>query len=235
MAKAPSPMFPPQALTFLRAIARNNDREWFKARKAQYDEQVKAPMVAVVEALDRDFRTMAPELAANPKTSIYRIYRDTRFSPDKTPLKTHIAAYFPHRDLGKGNGAGLYLHVEPKLTMFAGGMYAPMPPQLRAMRAYIADNASRWRSIVEAPAFRKAFTWEGEPQTRVPRGYPADHAAAEYLKCTRFVAWVEHPAAIATTPAFYPALVKAFSLLMPLVRFINEAMLAARRMEIRQP
>ena len=233
MAKAPSPTFPRQTLTFLRAIARNNDREWFKARKEQYDEQVKAPMVALVEALDRDFRTMAPELTANPKTSIYRIYRDTRFGADKTPLKTHVAAYFPHRDLGKANGAGLYLHVEPRTTMFAGGMYSPMPPQLRALRAYVGDNAKRFKSIVEAPAFRKAFEWEGDPQTRVPRGYPADHAAADYLKCTRFVGWVEHPGTFATSDAFYPALIKAFTLLLPLVRFINDAMLSARRMEIR--
>ncbi len=233
MAKTPPLTFPPQTLTFLRALKRNNDREWFRARKDQYDEQVKAPMVALVEALDRDFRTIAPELAANPKTSIYRIYRDTRFSPDKTPLKTHIAAYFPHRDLGKGGGAGLYVHVEPGSTLFAGGLYAPTPQQLRTLRACIADNASRFKSIVEAPAFRKALTWQGDPQTRVPRGYPADHPAADYLKCTRFIGWVEHPGAFATSDAFYPALIKAFTLTLPLVRFINEAMLSARRMEIR--
>jgi uncharacterized protein (TIGR02453 family) len=233
MAKTSLPCFPPETITFLRALARNNDREWFKARKDRYDAEVKAPMVAVVEALDRDFRAFAPELDANPKRAIYRIYRDTRFSPDKTPLKTHIGAYFPHRDLGKADGAGLYLHVEPKAAMFAGGLYAPMPPQLRALRGYIADNAMRFRSIVEAPAFAKAFAWEGDALTRVPRGYPADHAAAEYLKCKRFVGWVEHPAAFATTGEFYPALVKAFKLLLPLVRFINDAMLATRRMEIR--
>ena len=234
MAKTPPPpRFSSDTIRFLRAVGRNNDREWFKARKDQYDAQVKAPMVAIVEALDRDFRAFAPELEANPKKSIYRIYRDTRFSADKTPLKTHIGAYFPHRDLGKGDGAGLYLHIEPKMTMFAGGLYAPMPPQLRALRGYIADNASRFRSIVEAPAFTRAFDWEGEAQTRVPRGYPADHPAADYLKCKRFVGWVEHPAAFATTDEFYPTLIKAFRLLLPLVRFINEAMLATRRMEIR--
>jgi len=233
IATVPGPCFPPQTVTFLRAIGRNNDREWFRARKEQYDAQVKAPMVAVVEALDRDFRRFAPELEANPKKAIYRIYRDTRFSADKTPLKTHIAAYFPHRDLGKANGAGLYLHIEPKVTMFAGGMYAPMPPQLRALRAYIAENGKRFRSIVEAPAFRTAFEWQGDPQTRVPRGYAADHPAADYLKCTRFVAWVEHPAAFATTSEFYPALIEAFTRLLPLVRFVNAAMLATRRMEIR--
>jgi len=233
MAKTPAPRFPPQALTFLRALGRNNDRDWFRERKDRFEHDVKAPMVALVEAIDRDFRKVAPELDAHPKSSIYRIYRDTRFSADKSPFKTHIAAYFPHRELGKSGGAGLYVHVEPKAVMFAGGMYAPMPPQTRALRAYIAENASRFRSIIEAPAFRKAFDWEGEPQTRVPRGYPADHPAAEYLKCTRFVAWVEHPATFATTDAFYPGLLKAFTLLLPLVRFVNDAMLASRRLEIR--
>lgn len=169
----------------------------------------------------------------NPKKSIYRIYRDTRFSADKTPLKTHIGVDLRHRDLGKADGAGSYPHIEPKMTMFAGGLYAPMPPQLRALRGYIADNASRFRSIVEAPAFTRTFDWEGEVQTRVPRGYPTDHPAADYLKCRRFVGWAEHPAAFATTDEFYPTLIKAFRLLLPLVRFINEAMLATRRMEIR--
>jgi uncharacterized protein (DUF2461 family) len=87
--------FDPRALSFLRALKRNNDREWFKARKEQYDELLRAPMLAIIEQLAIDFRSFAPDLVASPKVSMYRIYRDTRFAEDKSPLKTHVAAMFP--------------------------------------------------------------------------------------------------------------------------------------------
>ena len=101
--------FQPRALSFLRALKRNNDREWFKARKDRYDEVLRTPMIALIERLAVDFRTFAPELVAAPKASLYRIYRDTRFSDNKAPLKTHVAAVFPCRGLARHQGAGLYL------------------------------------------------------------------------------------------------------------------------------
>ena len=88
-------MFTPKTITFLRSLKRNNNREWFHARKAQYDTHVRGPMIAVVERLADDFRSFAPELIASPKQSMFRIYRDTRFCNDKKPLKTHAAAGFP--------------------------------------------------------------------------------------------------------------------------------------------
>ena len=105
--------FNSKALAFLRALKRNNDREWFRARKEQYEELLRSPMVDLIELLAADFQSFAPHLMANPKTSLYRIYRDTRFSENKAPLKTHIAAVFPSRGLAKHQGAGLYLEVGP--------------------------------------------------------------------------------------------------------------------------
>src|SRR5688572_2626052 len=99
--------FSPKALSFLRALKRNNDREWFRARKDQYEQLLRAPMIALVERLAGEFRTFAPDLVASPKMSLYRIYRDTRFSENKAPLKTQIAAIFPCRNLPKHQGAGL--------------------------------------------------------------------------------------------------------------------------------
>src|SRR3954468_3351905 len=107
------PCFTPATLSFLRALKRNNDREWFKARKERYERDVREPMVRVIEQLAIDFKKFAPEIVASPKTSMYRIYRDTRFSPDKTPLKTHVAAVFPWRGLARHQGAGLYFEVAP--------------------------------------------------------------------------------------------------------------------------
>src|SRR6187399_1815256 len=105
--------FTSRTLRFLRALKRHNDREWFRARKAQYEADVRQPMIALVERLGDDFRSFAPEFVAEPKVSLYRIYRDTRFSADKTPLKTHVAARFPMPGLPRGEGGGLYVEIAP--------------------------------------------------------------------------------------------------------------------------
>ena len=105
--------FSEQTLRFLRSIKRNNNREWFKARRDEYERHVREPMTTVVERLAVDFPRFAPELVAAPKLSLYRIYRDTRFSDDKKPLKTHAAAVFPWRGLPRHEGAGLYFEVAP--------------------------------------------------------------------------------------------------------------------------
>ena len=110
-------------------------------------------MAALVDRLAGDFRSFAPDLVANPKTAIYRIYRDTRFSDNKTPLKTNVAAIFPCRGLPKHQGAGLYLEVAPGWVWVGGGMYSPETSQLLAVREHIAANHRRLRAIVESPAF----------------------------------------------------------------------------------
>ena len=107
------PAFTKKTLSFLRTLKRNNDRAWFHAHRDDYETHVRAPMVAIVEQLAEDFRAFAPELVADPKVSLFRPWRDTRFSDDKTPLKTNIAAVFPDRTLGRMNGAGLYFEVAP--------------------------------------------------------------------------------------------------------------------------
>src|SRR5215468_7779429 len=109
MAK-PAPKFGPDAVTFLKALKRNNRREWFQPRKDQYETAVRAPMQAVVDQLAIDMRSFAPEVVVDPKRAIFRIYRDTRFSEDKSPYKTHIAASFPWRGAQRHEGAGLYFH-----------------------------------------------------------------------------------------------------------------------------
>ena len=216
-------MFPPGTLTFLRALKRNNDREWFRARKDEYDRVVRAPMIEMIERLAGDFRAFAPDLLASPKASLYRIYRDTRFSDDKSPLKTHISAIFPHRALPKHMGAGLYVEVTPKWVWVGGGMYAPDTSILHAEREHIAENVRRLRAIVESPAFRRAVgTLEGEKLKRVPRGFDANHEAAEYLKFRQFLAGREYPASFATSPRFYAGTLNVFRQIAPLIKFLNE-------------
>ena len=180
-------------------------------------------MVAVIERLAEDFRRLAPELLASPKASLFRIYRDTRFSEDKSPLKTHVSAVFPRRDLGRLEGACLYLEVAPDRVLFAGGLHAPATPQLQFVREHVARHHRRLHRIVESPAFRRtAGPLEGDMLQRVPRGFPRDHPAADYLRHREFVAWRERPSSFAADPRFYAELLRVFRHLVPLVRFLNE-------------
>lgn len=219
-------MFTRKTIAFLRALKRNNDREWFRARKEEYEQHVRGPMVDLLARLADDIRAFGPEFVSDPKVSLFRIYRDTRFSADKTPLKTHIGAYFPDRRLRK-RGAGLYVEIAPKGVWIGGGLYAPETPDLQAVREHIASNHRRLRRIVEAAPFKKTVgEMHGEQMTRVPRGFPNDHAAADFLRYRQFLAAVEHPAEFSYDPKFYRQIVTVFTHITPLVRFLNEPLLA---------
>lgn len=224
-----APRFSEKSLAFLRALKRHNDREWFKARKDQYELVLRAPMIEIIERLADDFRDFAPDHVASPKVSLYRIYRDTRFAGNKAPLKTHIAAVFPRRGLPKHQGAGLYFEVAPQWVWIGGGMYAPEPAQLLRVREHIAANVRRLRSVVESPGFRRHLgPLSGERLQRVPRGFHREHEAAEYLKHRQFLAARELPAEFATSPRFYAGLVDTFRRIAPLVAFLNEPLVAER-------
>lgn len=215
--------FTPDTLRFLRALKRNNHREWFAARRDVYERDVRGPMIALIETLAQDFRTFAPEIVASPKLSLYRIYRDTRFSEDKSPLKTQIAASFRWRGAGKGRAAGLYLEVNPAWVWMGGGFYGPEPQDLVRIRAHIAETFPEIRDVTHAAAFRRAVgELDGERLTRVPRGFAKDDAAAEYLKFKYFLAGAEFPPEFATSAKFYAKLIQTYKAIMPLVRFLNE-------------
>ncbi|MGH9349586.1 MAG: DUF2461 domain-containing protein [Vicinamibacterales bacterium] len=218
--------FTRKTVAFLRALKRNNDRDWFKARKGDYEAHVRAPMVALLGRLADDFRAFAPELVADPKVSLYRIYRDTRFSEDKTPLKTHAAAHFPHRALRKG-GAGLYLEIAPQWVWIGGGIYMPETQTLASIRTHVDAHHRTLRKIVESKAFiAAAGKLHGEQLTRVPRGYPKDHPAAHYLRFRQFLAGREYPADFASDARFYPQVLAVFRHVAPMVRFLNTPLLA---------
>lgn len=214
-------------------MKRNNDREWFRSRRDRYDQVVRGPMIALVDQLARDFRTFAPELVAAPKLSLYRIYRDTRFSDNKTPLKTHAAAGFPWRGLPRHEGAGLYLEIAGGWAWVGGGMWAPQPVQLQRVREHIAETYPEIDTLRRATPFKRRLgSLEGDRLTRVPRGFPREHPAAEYLKHRRFVAGREFPAEFAVSDEFYPTVVRTFRALMPLVRFLNEPLVGLQDFKV---
>jgi uncharacterized protein (TIGR02453 family) len=218
--------FSRRTLAFLRALKRHNDRDWFKARRDTYERDVRQPIAEVVTRLASDFRRFAPELVASPQQSLYRVYRDTRFSVNKQPLKTHAAAVFPWRGLPKHEGAGLYFEVACDWVWIGGGMYAPQPPELIRIREHIADTWPEMHTLVRRPSFRrKVGEIGGDRLSRTPRGYPQDHPASEYLKHRQFIAGREFPASFAYSAEFYPTLISTFRAMMPLVRFLNEPLM----------
>jgi uncharacterized protein (TIGR02453 family) len=217
------PSFSNETLKFLRALKRNNDREWFKARRDRYETHVRGPMIALIERLAIDFPKFAPEIVASPKTSLYRIYRDTRFSDDKTPLKIQISASFRWRGLGKGEGAGLYLEVHPRWVWMGGGFWNPQAPHLLRIREHISTTYPEIDQIARAKTFTSLLgELDGERLTRVPRGFAKEDPAAEYLKYRQFLAGREFPPEFATSAGFYPALMATYKAILPLVRFLNE-------------
>lgn len=226
-------MFTSKTLSFLRALKKNNDRAWFHERRAEYEQHVRGPMVAIVERLSHDFLTFAPELTADPKLSLFRPWRDTRFSEDKAPLKTNIAAVFPNRALGRMNGAGLYFEVATTWVWIGGGIYAPDSPQLHAIREHIAANQPRFERIITAPAFRKLGGLRGDRLTRVPRGWAKDHPAAEYLMHKQYLGFREEAAAFSARRDFYRQLVATMKALTPLVAFLNEPLLERSQLDKR--
>ena len=215
--------FLPQTLSFLAQLKRHNNRPWFQLHKEEYERYVKQPMQELVLRIGEAFQRFAPEMVAEPKASIYRIYRDTRFSPDKTPYKTHVAAVFPVRGLPKNSGPGLYFHVSAEEVLMGGGIYMPDPSLLHAVREQIATYPRKFLRIVESPAFRRAFgELEGEQLRSMPRGFSADNGAARYLRYKQFLFGEQYPAKLACSARLLPTLLACFEKGMPLIRFLKE-------------
>lgn len=217
------PGFPKEGVSFLRNLARNNDREWFQPRKAIFDTKVKAPMIALVEALNANLREFAPLHINEPSKAIYRIYRDTRFSSDKTPYKTHIAAIFPRKGREKHVSAGYYVAVSAKEVEVAGGLYMPGPAELIAWRGWLADNHQEFRKAAAGPV-KLMGKLQGSSLQRTPKGFPADHPAADLLKMKQWLYYIDLDANLAATPKLLPEVIKRFRAMSPVIEMLNAAL-----------
>ncbi|HZT28592.1 MAG TPA: DUF2461 domain-containing protein [Bryobacteraceae bacterium] len=222
--------FPVEAVTFFRGLARNNKREWFQPRKHIFDEKVKAPMVEMIRTMTREMMEFAPDYVTEPETAIYRIYRDTRFSKDKTPYKTHIAASFGRRGFEKHGAAGYYFSVSHQEVEVGGGIYMPNPEVLLAVRQHLAQHHEEFREVAKNPAvLRLLGNVQGEQLTRVPKGFLPDHPAADLLRFRQYLLYTVLDPAIVTTPQLYREVMKRFRAMAPFLEFLNAPLVAARR------
>jgi uncharacterized protein (TIGR02453 family) len=224
--------FRPAAFRFLRDLARNNEKAWFEANRDVYEREVRDPMRRLVETLDARLASIAPEIVGDPRHSMFRIHRDVRFSRDKSPYKTNAGAWLYHRDAGRGvgragegGGAGFYVHIDPSTCFVAGGMWMPARPELLRIREAIAARPTALARLTSAPGFRRRFDGLSEETRlrRVPRGFPPDHPAAEWLKLESFTASASLEPSVVTSARLVDRLCRDFQLLAPLVRWLNRA------------
>lgn len=222
------PYLGPEALTFLRNLAKHNDREWFTPRKAEFESLLKEPMLAIVRKVTDAMLDFAPNHVRPAEKSLFRIYRDTRFSSDKRPYKTHIAAWWSHQGLQKTSGAGYYFHISPKEVIVAAGAYMPEKEQLAAIRYWLLDNHAEFRKLLKKPAVRKAFVeFEGNPLTRPPKGFPNEHPALDLIQCRQWGISATLPAKAALDRKLAEIIIRHFKLAAPLVEALNTPIAAA--------
>jgi uncharacterized protein (TIGR02453 family) len=213
--------FPDDTLAFFRALEKHNDRAWFEEHRTRYDESVREPMLSLLSALAVRVRSIDPDLEIEPKRAMYRIHRDTRFSADKTPYKTHTAAAFSYRGLDRNADAGFYFHIAPKEIGVGGGMYMPDGARLKKIRAGIDREPDALPAILGGKSFRSRFgELQGASLVRIPQGYDRDHPAADLLRRKQLFCWAELDPAIVTTPKFADILMDHFQAMAPLVQWL---------------
>ncbi|HET6935786.1 MAG TPA: DUF2461 domain-containing protein [Candidatus Angelobacter sp.] len=224
------PYFSPLAIDFLRKLKRNNRREWFEARRDVYERELKQPMLASITRVTHGMEDYAPDHLRPPQKCMLRIYRDTRFSADKTPYKTHVAAWWTRNGLEKTSGGGYYLHLSATELVLAAGVYMPPKEQLFAIRSYLLEGHAEFRRLIENKRLRgKMDLHDPQSLTRPPKGFPAEHPAIEWIKWRQWGVVATLPASEALKPGLPKLVEQYFRLAAPLVNFLNEPLLRVAR------
>jgi uncharacterized protein (TIGR02453 family) len=225
---APAAHLRPEGLAFLRNLARNNDREWFTPRKAVFEAELKEPMLAIIRKVSEAMESFAPAYVRPAEKCLFRIYRDTRFSADKKPYKTHVAAWWMLEGLKKTSGAGFYFHVSAKEVVIAAGAWMPEKEQLAAIRHWLLDHHAEFRKLLQKPTVRKSFDeFEGNALTRPPKGFPCEHPAMDLIRCRQWGLSTTLPASTALEAGFAATLARYFKLAAPVVDALNTPILAS--------
>ncbi|MDP4198199.1 MAG: DUF2461 domain-containing protein [Bacteroidota bacterium] len=230
----PAPIFEGfsnETFKFLHGLKKHNNKEWFEAHRDDYERHLCEPSKALAYAMGRYFKEHDLPLVGNAKTSLFRINRDIRFSKDKSPYKTHIGLSFPLEGTKKEEWCGYYIGFEPAKTgkgmhvYVGGGVYMPMPPQLKRIRAKIASNHKELTKIIGSPAFKRLYPkgLEGESLKRIPIGYEEGHPAAQWLKLKSFLFGFDLADSELLNEELPDVLGKKFKVALPVVLFLGSA------------
>ena len=214
--------FSQAAVKFLRSLKKNNDREWFDARKDVYEAELKAPMLEVIEAVNQALAAFAPQHVRPPQKVMMRIYRDIRFSKSKLPYKTNLAAWWARQGLEKTSGGGFYFQFSPDEVMVAGGAYMPEKDQVLAIRRSLLEHNEQYRKIMAGKKMRAQMT-EFEPvkMTRGPKGFPPDSPAMDLILQRQWGVSARLPLETALGTDLVKTIVDRLKLAAPLVEFLN--------------
>jgi uncharacterized protein (TIGR02453 family) len=218
------------ALKFLKGLARNTDREWFDPRKPVYEQELKAPLLALIAEVNEAFVDFAPEYVRPPRKIAMRIYRDIRFSANKLPYKTHISAWWARQGLEKTSGAGFYFEMSATGVRIAAGCYMPDKDQLLAIRRLLLERHEDYRAIVGSRKVKALLEpFDGMKMTRGPKGFPPDHPASDLILQRQWGIWAMLPAEIALESSLLDEVVKRFRAAAPLVSLLNEPLIQTAR------
>ena len=221
--------FDPELFDFLRELADNNDRDWFNANKPRYEAHVLEPALAFIEDFGYRLHEISPHFRADTRKtggSLFRIYRDTRFSKDKTPYKTNTGMHFRHERAKDAHAPGFYLHLAPGQVFAGGGIWHPDTTTATKIRHAIVAQPDRWRAATREPPFSDALDIGGDNEMlkRVPSGFPVDHEIADDLRRRDYFGWAQLSEEKATAPAFLDEYTRICEAAAPLVRFICDAL-----------
>ena len=225
-----APLFTEETLRFLRGLKRNNDRDWFEERRDTFKRALKAPMLALIERLTVGMADYAPAHVRPVAKCLFRIYRDIRFSADKSPYKTHLGAWWSHTGVPKTSGAGFYTHVSGTEFVIAAGAYMPEKDQTLAIRRHLLEHHDEWKLLIQDKRLLRLFSvHEPMPLARAPKGFPADHPAIQWIQWRQWGVTAHLPAEYALRPTLAADIEKRFRLAAPLVHFLNAPLIAAAR------
>jgi uncharacterized protein (TIGR02453 family) len=219
--------FTPATFAFLRELARNNDRDWFQRHRDTYEERVREPALRFIVEFAPRLKAISPHFRADPRPSggsLFRIYRDVRFSKDKSPFKTHTGIQFRHDDGRDAHAPGFYLHLEPAGCFMAAGSWRPDGGAVRKIRERLLEDPAAWRKAVGGVTFRRHLTMDGERLARVPPGFDPAHPLAEALRWKDFVAVAVIEESRVSAPGFLAEFTRLCRAGAPLVGFLCAAL-----------
>ena len=208
---------------FLEELKANNTREWFNENKDRYENDLKSPALRLIEDFAPELRKLSPHFMATPR-SLFRIYRDTRFSKDKTPYKTAAGIHFRHERAKDAHAPGFYFHVAPGEVFLGIGIWHPPTPALTAIREHIIDDPAGWKRVSRAKKFTASYHLAGDSLVRAPKGVDPDHPLIEDLRRKDFIGVQEVTRTFATRPDLPKQLAASFKTGLPFMRFLCDAL-----------